>query len=60
MCAGAIGWAQIDRIVYGAGDDKRGYTLLAPRAFHPKAKVTTGVLADDCRQLMQRFFKNRR
>ena len=60
MCAGAIGWAQIDRIVYGAGDDKRGYTLLAPSAFHPKAKVTTGVLADDCRQLMQRFFKNRR
>ena len=60
MCAGAIGWAQIGRIVYGAGDDKRGYTLLAPRAFHPKANVTTGVLEDECRQLMQQFFKDRR
>ena len=60
MCAGAIGWAQIGRVVYGTGDDKRGYTLLAPRAFHPKANVTTGVLEADCRQLMQRFFKERR
>lgn len=60
MCAGAIGWAQIGRIVYGTGDEKRGYTLLAPRAFHRKANVTTGVLEADCRQLMQQFFKDRR
>ena len=60
MCAGAIGWAQIPRIVYGAPDDKRGYHLLAPNAFHPKATVTTGILEADCRQLMQDFFKSKR
>ena len=60
MCAGAIGWAQIPRIVYGAPDDKRGYHLIAPRAFHPKASVTGGILEDECRELMQRFFKEKR
>ena len=60
MCAGAIGWAQISRIVYGAPDPKRGYTTYAPRAFHPKATVTAGVLADECRALMQRFFAEKR
>ena len=60
MCAGAIGWAQIGRIVYGASDEKRGYQLYAPRAFHPKATVTRGVLEAECRQLMQEFFKQKR
>lgn len=60
MCAGAIGWAQISRIVYGAPDPKRGYALYAPRAFHPKATVTAGVLADECRALIQDFFKTKR
>ena len=60
MCAGAIGWAQIPRIVYGAPDDKRGYHLIAPRAFHPKASVTSGILEDECRELMQKFFKEKR
>lgn len=60
MCAGAIGWAQIARIVYGAPDPKRGYTTYAPRAFHPKATVTAGVLEDQCRALMQEFFKRKR
>jgi len=60
MCAGAIGWAQISRIVYGAPDPKRGYQTYAPRAFHPKATVTAGVLEDECRQLMQTFFKTKR
>ena len=60
MCAGAIGWAQLSRIVYGAEDIKRGYALYAPKAFHPKATVTTGVLEEECRQLMQHFFKDRR
>ncbi len=60
MCAGAIGWAQIPRIVYGAADDKRGYHLLAPAAFHPKALVSTGVLETECRELMQNFFKSKR
>ena len=60
MCAGAIGWSQIPRIVYGCPDDKRGYTLLAPNALHPKCTVTTGILEDECRQLMQQFFKDKR
>ncbi len=60
MCAGAIGWAQVARLVYGAPDAKRGYTLLAPHALHPKAEVTTGVLADECAQLMKEFFGKRR
>ena len=60
MCAGAIGWAQISRIVYGAPDPKRGYTLYAPRTFHPKATVTAGVLENECRELIQEFFKNKR
>jgi len=60
MCAGAIGWAQISRIVYGAPDPKRGYATYAPRAFHPKATVTAGVLADECRTLIQEFFKQKR
>lgn len=60
MCAGAIGWAQVSRIVYGAGDDKRGYVLLAPHTLHPKAKVTSGVLQDECRKLMLDFFSGRR
>ena len=60
MCAGAIGWAQISRIVYGAPDPKRGYATYAPRAFHPKATVTAGVLEDECRALMQEFFKAKR
>ena len=60
MCAGAIGWAQIKRIVYGAPDPKRGYQTYAPRVFHPKATVTAGVLEDECRALIQEFFKTKR
>ena len=60
MCAGAIGWAQISRIVYGASDPKRGYTTYAPRTFHPKATVTAGVLETECRELIQEFFKAKR
>ncbi len=60
MCAGAIGWAQIKRVVYGAPDEKRGFRQLAPHAFHPKCKVLPGVLEDDCRNLMQQFFKLKR
>ncbi len=60
MCAGAIGWAQIKRIVYGAPDPKRGYSIYAPRVFHPKATVTAGVLEHECRTLIQEFFKLKR
>jgi tRNA(adenine34) deaminase len=60
MCAGAIGWAQIPRLVYGAEDDKRGFTRLAPQALHPKCTMSTGVLQEECKQLMQTFFRNKR
>ena len=60
MCAGAIGWAQIPRIVYGTADEKRGYHEYAPKAMHPKAEVVGGVLEDECRELMQAFFQSRR
>lgn len=63
MCAGAIGWSQLQRIVIGAPDAKRGYsTLLRPGAtpFHPRAQVTEGVLEDECRTIMRDFFAARR
>lgn len=60
MCAGAIGWAQLKRIVYGCRDEKRGYMEYAPKALHPKATTVYGVLEDECKDLMQRFFKERR
>ncbi|MBQ1853438.1 MAG: nucleoside deaminase [Prevotella sp.] len=56
MCAGAIGWSQLRRIVYGADDPKRGFRLLAPRAMHPKATVVAGVLEPECSKLMKQFF----
>lgn len=61
MCAGAIGWAQIGRIVIGCADEKRGYASFASRSpFHPKAVVAAGVCEDECRALMQDFFRHRR
>ena len=55
MCAGALGWAQLGRLVYGAPDDKRGYRRFAPQALHPKTVVTAGVLEEECAELMKRF-----
>lgn len=60
MCAGALGWSQIGRIVYGASDEKRGYTRFAPHALHPKTSVTSGVLEKECREIMQAFFRAKR
>lgn len=60
MCAGAIGWAQLPRIVYGAPDPKRGFREYAPRVLHPKAVCIGGILEDECRLLMQDFFRQRR
>ena len=60
MCAGALGWAQVPRIVYGCQDEKRGYRLYAPHALHPKANITGGILEEECRQLMQDFFRQKR
>lgn len=60
MCAGALGWSQISRIVYGAADDKRGYHTFCTQPFHPKTEVVGGVLADDCAALMTEFFRRKR
>ena len=60
MCAGAIGWSQLPRLVFGASDDKRGYRRFAPDALHPKTEVESGVLADECAALMKDFFSKRR
>lgn len=60
MCAGAIGWAQLGRVVYGAADPKRGFSIVSPNALHPKTTVTTGVMADECGALMKDFFKKKR
>lgn len=60
MCAGAIGWSQLGRLVYGAADPKRGFTVFAPGALHPKIEVTAGVMADECGALMRDFFRARR
>lgn len=60
MCAGALGWSQLARVVYGAADEKRGYQVFAPRVLHPRTAVTSGILEEECRQLMQDFFRDRR
>ena len=60
MCAGATGWAQVSRIVYGARDAKRGYSIYTDRPFHPRATVTGGVLEEECARLMKDFFATRR
>lgn len=60
MCAGALAWAQLGRLVYGASDPKRGYTTLQALMLHPKTQVTAGVLADECGALMTDFFRQKR
>ncbi len=60
MCAGAIGWAQLGRLVYGAADEKRGYSLFAPKALHPKTTVVSGVMSEACGELMKQFFASKR
>lgn len=60
MCAGAIGWAQVPRIVYGTADEKRGYRRYAPNVLHPRANAVGGILEEECRQLMLEFFKRLR
>lgn len=60
MCAGALAWAQLSRIVYGASDPKRGFSVFAPDALHPRTEVTRGVLAEECANLMKDFFQRRR
>lgn len=60
MCAGAINWAQIGRIVFGAEDEKRGFQRLNPSPLHPKTSVTSGILKEDCMALLKQFFAAKR
>lgn len=60
MCAGALAWAQLSRIVYGASDPKRGFSVFAPNALHPRTEVARGVLAEECANLMKDFFQRKR
>lgn len=60
MCAGALGWSQIAKVVYGAADPKRGFSQFKPSALHPKCVVVSGVLEDECATLMKKFFKKKR
>ncbi len=60
MCAGALAWSQIGKVVYGAADPKRGFSLFSPSLMHPRTEVVGGVLADECSSLVSEFFKGRR
>ena len=60
MCAGAIAWAQIGRLVYGAGDEKRGYRRYSPEVLHPKTEVVSGICAEESTALMKQFFQSKR
>ncbi|MBR5700081.1 MAG: nucleoside deaminase [Bacteroidales bacterium] len=60
MCAGALNWSQVGRIVYGAPDPRRGYSLYSPSLLHPKTEVLSGVLSEECASLMLDFFREKR
>jgi tRNA(adenine34) deaminase len=60
MCAGAAFWTQVGKVVYGASDDKRGYTRAAKDILHPRTTVVPGILANECAELLKEFFKTKR
>jgi tRNA(adenine34) deaminase len=60
MCAGALNWAQLDTVYYGASDEKRGYTLIGKNILHPKTEVNTGIMALECEQILKDFFQKLR
>jgi tRNA(adenine34) deaminase len=60
MCASALKWARIARLVYGASDAKAGFTLTAGRVLHPKTEVTSGIMSEECSELLKKFFRNKR
>ena len=60
MCAGALNWSQVSRIVYGASDEKRGFRKFAPNALHPKTILLGGILQNECALLLKKFFESRR
>jgi tRNA(adenine34) deaminase len=60
MCAGALFWTQIEKVIYGAGDSKRGFSLSAPQALHPKTKLLGGIMEAECSEIIQEFFRKKR
>jgi len=60
MCAGAIGWSQVSSLVFGARDEKKGYTTISGSLLHPKTSVESGLLEDECRELLKKFFREKR
>lgn len=60
MCAGAIAWSQVGKVVYGADDPKRGFSLYSPSLMHPKTEVVSGVLSEECGEVVRNFFKAKR
>ena len=60
MCAGALAWSQIGKVVYGASDPKRGFSKFSPSLMHPKTEIVSGILAEDCSTIVTDFFKNKR
>ena len=60
MCAGALAWSQIGRVVYGASDPKRGFSMFSPSLMHPKTEVVSGVLAEECGSMVTEFFRKKR
>ena len=60
MCAGALAWAQIGKVVYGASDPKRGFSLFSPSLMHPKTEVVEGVLSEECGEMVSEFFRKKR
>ena len=60
MCAGALTWSQIGKVVYGASDSKRGFSLFSPSLMHPKTEIVSGVLAEECGEIVSEFFRNKR
>ena len=60
MCAGALAWSQIGKVVYGASDPKRGFSRFSPSLMHPKTEIVSGVLAEECGEIVSEFFRNKR
>ena len=60
MCAGALAWSQIGKVVYGASDPKRGFSRFSPSLMHPKTEIVSGIMADECGNIVSEFFQNKR
>ena len=60
MCAGALAWSQIGKVVYGASDPKRGFSRFSPSLMHPKTEIVSGIMADECGNIVSEFFQRKR